>query len=65
MHKRDFEMIARIVKANAGNRRKLAEAFALELAQINSAFDKRKFLKACGVRLPPSEQGPRRHATSI
>lgn len=65
MLKRDVEMIARIIKANAGNRRKLAEAFALELAQISSAFDRRKFIRACGVKLPPSEQGPRRYATSI
>lgn len=50
MYKRDVEMIARIIRANAGNRRKIAEAFALELCQIISAFDRAKFLKACGVR---------------
>lgn len=50
MLKRDVEMIARIIKANAGNRAKLANAFADELGQIASAFDRQRFLKACGVR---------------
>lgn len=50
MLKRDVEMITRIIRTNAGNRRKLAEAFAMELGQIVSAFDRVKFLKACGVR---------------
>lgn len=49
MLKRDVEMIARIIKANAGNRRKLAEAFALELVQIAPEFDRLKFMKASGV----------------
>lgn len=65
MHKRDYEMIARIVRLNAGNRRKLAEAFALELGQLSLAFDRAKFLKACGVKSQPPLQGPKRNATSI
>lgn len=65
MLKRDVEMIARVVKANSGNRPKLAEAFANELCQVVSAFDRIKFYKACGVKVHRVNYRAKPNATSI
>lgn len=51
MLKRDVEMIARVIRNNSGNRPKLARAFADELCQIVSGFDRLRFYKACGVKV--------------
>lgn len=65
MYKRDVEMIARIIKANSGNRPKLAKAFADELCQIVSAFDRIKFYKQCGVKVDRVNYRLKPNATPI
>jgi hypothetical protein len=58
MTKKDYEMIARILREhvetahNAGELNKaraIARDFTRELAQGNPRFDRRRFLEACGV----------------
>lgn len=65
MLKRDVEMIARVIRLTPGNRWKLAIAFAQELAQISPAFDRVKFIKACGVRMSKLNQKAKNDATPI
>lgn len=65
MLKRDVEMIARVVRKTPGNRWKLAVAFAQELAQITPAFDRVKFIKACGVRMSKLNPKASNNATPI
>lgn len=54
MTKRDFELIARVLKTwrdDFGAKRALgvAQDFADELQGTNPQFDRARFLKACGV----------------
>lgn len=55
MTRKDFQLIARVIKESEGaviddlSRDGLAEMFADELASTNPAFDRARFLKACGV----------------
>lgn len=56
MTKRDFDLIARVVRACYVDKRfgayevlTVAERFADELAQVNPRFDRARFLQACGV----------------
>lgn len=57
MTKRDFELIARVIRnQNPGSVNQtltahlyeLAENFAAELARVNPRFDRARFMKACG-----------------
>lgn len=58
MTKRDFILIARVLRAAKGDASRATEAatvariaagFAEELAQCNPKFDSARFLAACGV----------------
>jgi hypothetical protein len=57
MSKAHFELIARVLARHAGplyteghfTLRVMARDFADELARTNPAFDRERFLKACGV----------------
>lgn len=50
MHKRDYELIARVIRETPYVPRAiLAKAFADELAQVSERFDRNRFIKACGV----------------
>lgn len=55
MQRRDFELIARVIRALPSHpetyRVYVAEKFADELATVNPSFDRERFLKACGVKL--------------
>lgn len=52
MSRKDFEMIARVVRYFRSRNLVvpgLGEAFADELEKTNPRFDRQRFLKACGV----------------
>jgi hypothetical protein len=51
MSRKDFQIIAQIVSSvrDYGTRAVLAHDFAIELAKLNSRFDRSRFLKACHV----------------
>lgn len=52
MTKRDYHLIANIVRKHGGDRRRyLACAFAGSLSKDNPAFDPDKFFEACGETL--------------
>lgn len=65
MLKRDVEMIARVIRMTPGNRWQLAIKFAQELAQVSPAFDRVKFIKACGVRMSKLNPKAKGDATPI
>jgi hypothetical protein len=54
MTKKDFELIAKVVREAEGvskpARERLATAFARELHHVNSRFDKDRFCEACRSR---------------
>lgn len=51
MFKRDFELIARVIRETPNvPRLKLAIAFADQLEQVADRFDRKRFIKACGVK---------------
>lgn len=51
MTRKDFELIARCVRAETGDmiRQRMAERFADELRSTNPGFNRARFLAACGV----------------
>lgn len=54
MTRKDFELIARVIKnsdevADDMTREALADMFADKLADTNPAFDRARFITACGV----------------
>lgn len=56
MSRKDFEMIARVLRETTGGpdmpeplRDHIARTFADELAATNPRFDRARFLKACGA----------------
>jgi hypothetical protein len=52
MTKKDFELIAAVLRANSTEtvvRERVALDFADELAATNPRFDRARFLRACGV----------------
>lgn len=52
MIRRDFELIARVIKTTPSiPKARLAVAFANELQQTNSGFKRDKFIRACGVQV--------------
>lgn len=52
MSKRDFELIARIIRETPSiPKARLAVAFADQLCQVAERFNRDKFIKACGVKV--------------
>jgi hypothetical protein len=53
MSKKDYEVVARVLRTNLNvdefARRTLAEDFAREFAATNPQFNRATFLRACGV----------------
>lgn len=57
MTRRDFELIARVIRTTPNvPRAKLAEAFANEIQQVASGFNRKLFIKACGVQVIMSHE---------
>ena len=56
MTRKDFELIARVIKElrdfTGTNHSKVAYDFADALTTTNPLFNRKKFLKACGVAFP-------------
>lgn len=57
MTKKDFELVADVIKSMPGfapslrdQKASCAQAFAARLTLINPRFDRERFLKACGVQ---------------
>jgi len=56
MTKRDFELIASVVReiSERGTRAQVAEAFCGRLLLLNYRFDRNRFLRACNVEPAPA-----------